>query len=68
MTQIELKPKYWSISIDGIEQCFFPIDWAPDKKEAESVWRNRILNQWERENYKKYKIEAAKIAALPYLN
>jgi len=34
MTQIELNPKYWSISIDGIEQCFFPIDWALNEKEA----------------------------------
>ena len=68
MTQIELNPKYWSISIDGIEQCFFPVDLASNEKEAESVWRNHILNQWERGKYKKYKIEAAKIVALPYLN
>ena len=55
---IELKPRYWAILNDGIEQAFLPLKFANNKNEAVEYYKNKVLNDWQKERYKNFNYEA----------
>ena len=60
---LELKPKYWAILNEGIEQAFIPLKFANNKEEAIEYYKKNVLNRWERERYSKFSYEAKAVVS-----
>lgn len=60
---LELKPRYWSILNEGIEQAFIPLKFANNEKEAVEYYKNHVLNRWQRERFRKFDYEAKAVVS-----
>lgn len=60
---LEIKPRYWAVMIDGIEQSFIPLKFAKNEKEAIEYFKNNVLNKWQKERYNKFDYEAKPVAS-----
>ena len=54
---LELKPRYWAILNEGMEQAFIPLKLANNEKEAVEFYKNHVLNKWQRERYSEFDYE-----------
>lgn len=60
---LELKPRYWSILNEDVEQAFIPLKFAKNEEEAVEYYKNKVLNRWQRERYSEFKYKAKAVVS-----
>ena len=60
---IELKPRFWAILNEGIEQAFLPLKFANNEEEAVEYYKNKVLNRWQRERFQNFEYKAKTVVS-----